>query len=156
MSLRSGATREPTPLTRWHVAHCPFAFVDGPPALRVADLHGRAARVEPGADERDDRIELRRLELERRHAALGDAGRDDPPDVVVRRDAAELAAPKIDAGDLIALLPMALLALGGVEPRAGLDFRGAVLMILHLRGACGHRGDAADRRISRQTNELLK
>jgi hypothetical protein len=64
-------------------------------------------------------------------------------------------ALEVGARDLIAHLPVAA-GTGCVEARAGLDFRGAVLMILHLRGACGHRGDAADRRISRQTNELLK
>ena len=51
------------------------------------------------------------------------AGGHDPPDVVVGGNPPELAAPQVDAGDLIAHLPVALLALRGIEPRAGLDFR---------------------------------
>ena len=56
----------------------------------------------------------------------------------------ELLAGKIDAGNAIAIGAVAQLALGGIEPVAGLDLLGAIDMILRRGGCCEHRADGQD------------
>ena len=70
---RSGPARRAgrLPFTRWHVAQPPFPSNTACPRPTWPTLHRGAADVEAGADERDEAVELRRLQLEAGHARVG-------------------------------------------------------------------------------------
>ena len=155
-SLRSGAVRAPIPADPV-TGRASRLAVDGLPAPRIADLEGRRGDVEAGTDEGDERVEFGRLQSERRHAGGGNARRDGVADVVIGRSAAELLTGKIHPRDAIAILAMAQRALRRVKARAGLDIRGAVLVILDLRDgalrSCGKHREPPDKQRRRDPGE---
>ena len=137
MSLKSGASRGPRPLTRWHCAHSALALrtASRPRAASPTRTDGRGG-IEAGADEGDDRRQLVGSQHERRHAGAGHARRDDAREILVGRRAAEAAELQIDARYAVAVGAVADLALRPVEPLARFDVGAAVLtmiLIKHLR-----------------------
>ena len=72
------------PLTRWQLAHSALPSNNARPRIGVADAHGSRGGIEAGADEGDDRRQLRRSKYERRHAGAGHARRDRTREVLDR------------------------------------------------------------------------
>src|SRR5262249_43448433 len=104
-----------------------FPFEHGPASAGVPDFDRRAVDVEAGANERDEAVQLRRLEPKRRHSRARHARGDDVADVLVGRDAAELSPAEVHAGDRVAVWSVTEGALARVQTRPGLNVRRTVL-----------------------------
>src|SRR5436190_13392004 len=81
----------------------------------VADSDRHAGWIESGANEREQRGDLRRLQRERRHAGAGNTVGDDRRDVLVRDTALEPPSPQVDAIDLFAVRSVTELALRHID-----------------------------------------
>src|SRR5688572_1258349 len=84
-----------------------LAFEDSTAARRVASLNTRRIEGVHVAQIRGDAGHLRVVERKRRHACRLRAGSDEAREFVVSGCVAELAAAQVDAGNRVALDPVA-------------------------------------------------
>ena len=149
MSLRSGAARGPRPFTRWQVPHVPLPSKIARPRAasptRTDAVVSKLARMKATMPVSSDGCSLNG-----RHAR-GRSARDDPGEILVGGRAAEQAAAKIDAGNLVAVPAVALAALRAVDAVARGDvflavLSGVILVQQLLRaGRDGHRDETSKR-----------
>src|SRR6185503_14050635 len=122
-------------------------LVERSPPQRIA-YADRGRLVEAGADECDHARQLRRLQLERRHAGTRHAVRDDAPEILVRRGASEHATSQVHARNAVAVAAVALHALRAVDAITRGDLglrvlRAVVRLTVERRGReQDERGDA--------------
>src|SRR6185295_12486750 len=110
-----------------------LAFEHRLSARGAADLERSRVQIEARTDVSDEIVELRRLEIERRHACCRYAGGDGPADVVIGRCAAKLLARQVHAGNGVAIPAMTEGALARIEFVSALNLCGAELPVLRLR-----------------------
>src|SRR5262249_38395459 len=103
-------------------------------ARDVAERDRLPVEIAHVSDVGDDAGDFRGIEPPRRHRRSGDSLRDDAAEIIVGGRALQLAALQGDAANLIALRPMAGLALRGVDRGAVLNVGQRVLAGVFLRG----------------------
>src|SRR3954465_15591563 len=82
---------------------CALALDDRATSAGVAGLDRPAIERIHVAEEGDDAGDLSGIELEGLHPGAGNAGRDDPDEILIGRRVAELAAAEIDAADAVSI-----------------------------------------------------
>ena len=97
-------------------------------ASDVTHLYRDPARIETRTDVGDDAVELIGIQVEGRHARIGEASRYDLTKVVVRDRTAEPTESEIHPVDLVPVRSVAKRALGRIDARARLDVGAGVLM----------------------------
>ena len=127
-------------------------------ALRgIAERRHAAVEVAHVAEVCDECGELRRVELVRRHAGVGNTFGDEAAQILIARGAAESSGAEVDGAHLIALRAVARGARRGIEPRAGLDIdaavRGATRMVRLAAGCAMRLPGAHNRSVQRLTTD---